>query len=76
MIFGRGTDLGKPHVKVEHPSRAATAIDLNKPTYFYASSIVLVRRAAAPYVGHCPPEIWEKLNPLALDNIRLMMRIA
>lgn len=74
-IYGRGTLLDREHVRVSFPSSYAESIGLNKVTYFYGTSIVRVRRASVHPVGHCPPGVWEDLNPFALKHLREMHSI-
>ena len=75
VIYGRGTELDKEHVTVPHPSAAATALDLYKPTHFYATSLARVLATSVERVGHCPPRIFEQLRPLALKGVRYMTTI-
>ena len=70
VIFGRGTELAELHLTVRYPSQAATAIDLYKTTYFHVSSVVFVTATKAEYVGHCPPEVFRDLVPIALAGVR------
>jgi hypothetical protein len=77
VIFCRGRqleDLGAC-VTVPFPSAEASSLDLYKTTYFHARCVVRVRLQAVERVGHCPPALFARIRPIALQGVRYMVTL-
>jgi len=77
VIFGRGRqldDLGVCEV-VQFPSSEASSLDLYKTTYFHARCVVRIRLSAVERVGRCPPGLFARLRPIALQGVRTMVTL-
>ena len=53
VMYGTGTKREVPSVCINHRQRAGLVLQLTKPTYFYATSVVVVSEAALSYRGIC-----------------------
>ena len=76
-IFGRGRQLDGlgAHEAVPHPSSEASSLDLYKTTYFHARCVVRVRLSVVERVGRCPPALFARLRPIALQGVRFMVTL-
>jgi len=77
VIFGRGRQLDSlgAYETVPSPSSEASSLDLYKTTYFHARCVVRVRLSAVERVGHCPPGLFARLRPIALQGVRTMVTL-
>ncbi|MDQ3031069.1 MAG: hypothetical protein M3Y87_01525 [Myxococcota bacterium] len=65
VIAVTGTERALDRVHVDVGSRAAIALQLSKPTFFYASNIAAVPAALCRVLPRkCPPELHEQLLAL------------
>jgi hypothetical protein len=77
IIFGQGRQLDHlgAYEIVQFPSSGASSLDLNKTTYFHARCVVRVRLSAVERVGRCPPDLFVRLKPIALQGVRYMVTL-
>lgn len=77
VIFGQGRQLDHLGAceAVRFPSSEASSLDLNKATYFHARCLVRVRLSAVERVGRCPPGLFIRLRPLALQGVRYLVTL-
>jgi len=77
VIFGRGRQLDGlgAYEAVQFPSSEASALDLYKTTYFHTRCVVRVRLLAVERVGRCPPGLFARLRPIALQGVRTMVTL-
>jgi len=66
LMYGTGTPRDLPRVEVRPETREGKALGFYKPTYFYATTVVVVTDLSAltPKQKKCPPELYLKLRSL------------